>query len=56
MNEPALGAGIDPGMVFNPFPSSILDKTILDTNPQPLDHELSRNFVCTLFLVEWIVM
>jgi hypothetical protein len=27
MNEPELGAGIDPGMAFNPFPSSILDKT-----------------------------
>ncbi len=26
MNEPELGAGIDPGMAFNPFPSSILDK------------------------------
>jgi hypothetical protein len=27
MNEPELGIGIDPGMAFNPFPSSILDKT-----------------------------
>jgi hypothetical protein len=27
MNEPELGAGIDPGMAFNPFPSSILNKT-----------------------------
>jgi hypothetical protein len=41
MNEPELGAGIDPGMDFNPFPSSILDKTRQDLNPQPLDHESS---------------
>jgi hypothetical protein len=41
MNEPELGAGIDPGMAFNPFPSSILDKTRQDLNPQPLDCELS---------------
>ncbi len=41
MNEPDLGAGIDPGMAFNPFQSSILDKTRRDSNPQPLDHELS---------------
>ncbi len=41
MNEPELGAGIDPGMVFNPFPSSILDKTRQDLNPQPLDRESS---------------
>ncbi len=27
MNEPELGAGIDLGMAFNPFSSSILDKT-----------------------------
>ncbi len=27
MNEPELGAEIDPGMAFNPFPSSILAKT-----------------------------
>jgi hypothetical protein len=27
MNEPELGAGINPGMAFKPFPSSILDKT-----------------------------
>jgi hypothetical protein len=41
MNEPQLGAGIDPGMAFNPFLSSILDKTRRDLNPQPLDHESS---------------
>ena len=40
-NEPELGAGIDPGMAFNPFPSSILDKTRQDSNPQPLDRESS---------------
>jgi hypothetical protein len=40
-NEPELGAGIDPDMAFNPFPSSILDKTRRDSNPQPLDCELS---------------
>ncbi len=39
MNEPELGAGIDPGIAFNPFPSSILDKTRQDLNPQPLDRE-----------------
>jgi hypothetical protein len=26
-SEPELGAGIDPGMAFDPFPSRILDKT-----------------------------
>ena len=41
MNEPELGAGIDPGMAFIPFPSSILDKTRQDLNPQPLDCESS---------------
>ncbi len=41
MNEPELGAEIDPGLAFNPFPSSILDKTRRDLNPQPLDHESS---------------
>ena len=41
MNEPELGAGINPGMAFNPFPSSILDKTRQDLNPQPLDRESS---------------
>ncbi len=41
MNEPELGAGIDPGMAFNPFPSSILDKTGRDLNPQPSDCESS---------------
>ncbi len=25
-NEPGLGAGIDPGMILTPFPSSILDE------------------------------
>ncbi len=39
MNEPELGAGIDPGIAFNPFPSSILIRQ--DSNPQPLDHESS---------------
>ncbi len=38
---PELGAGIDPGMAFNPFPSSILDKTRQDLKPQPLDRESS---------------
>jgi hypothetical protein len=42
MNEPELGAGIDPGMAFNPFPSSILDKTRQDLNSQPLDRVLSQ--------------
>ncbi len=41
MNEPELGAGIDPGMAFNSYPSSILDMTRQDPNPQPLDRELS---------------
>ncbi len=41
MNERELGAGIDPGMAFNPFPSSILVKTRRDLNPQPLDRESS---------------
>ncbi len=41
MNEPELGTGIDRGMAFNPLPSSILDKTRRDSNPQPLAHELS---------------
>jgi hypothetical protein len=41
MNEPELGAGINPGMALNPFPSSILDKTRQDSNPQPLDCEWS---------------
>ncbi len=41
VNEPELGAGIDPGMDFNTFPSSILDKTRQDLNPQPLDRESS---------------
>jgi hypothetical protein len=35
MNEPELGAGINPGMAFNPFPSSILDKPRQYSNPQP---------------------
>ncbi len=37
MNEPELGTGIDPGMAFNPFPYSILDKMRQDSNPQPLE-------------------
>ncbi len=41
MNEPELGAGINPGMAFNPFPSSILVKMRRDLNPQPLDCESS---------------
>ncbi len=41
MNEPELGAGIDPGMAFNPFPSSFLYMTRQDLNQQPLDRELS---------------
>ncbi len=39
MKEPELGTGIDPGMAFNPFPSSILYKMRQDLNPQPLDRE-----------------
>ncbi len=39
MKEPELGAGINPGLAFNPFPSSILYKTRQDLNPQPLDRE-----------------
>jgi len=27
LNEPKLGAGINPGMALTPFPSSILDET-----------------------------
>ncbi len=38
-NEPELGAGIDPGMTFNPFPSSIWIRQ--DSNPPPLDCESS---------------
>jgi hypothetical protein len=41
MNEPELGAGIDTGMAFNQFTSSILDKARRDSNPQPLDRESS---------------
>ncbi len=41
MNEPELGAGIDPCMAFNPFPSSFLDKTSRDLSRQPLDLESS---------------
>jgi hypothetical protein len=41
MNEPELGARIDPGMAFSPFSSSILEKTRRDLNPQPLDCKLS---------------
>jgi hypothetical protein len=39
MSEPELGAGIDPGMAFNPFPSSISIRR--DSNPQPLNCESS---------------
>ncbi len=39
MNEPELGAGIDPGMAFNQFPFSIWIRQ--DSNPQPLDSESS---------------
>ncbi len=39
MIEPELGAGIDPGMAFNPFPSSIWIRR--DSNPQSLDCESS---------------
>ncbi len=39
MNEPELGAGIDPGMAFNPCPSSMWLRQ--DSNPQPLDCESS---------------
>jgi hypothetical protein len=39
MNEPELGAGINPGMAFNPFHSSIWIRR--DSNPQPLDCEFS---------------
>ncbi len=39
MNELELGAGINPGMVFNPFPFSIWIRR--DLNPQPLDCESS---------------
>ncbi len=39
MNEPELGAGINPSMAFNPFPSSIWIRR--DSNPQTLDCESS---------------
>jgi hypothetical protein len=39
VKEPELGAGIDPGMAFNPFPSSIWIRQ--DSNPQPLHHKSS---------------
>ncbi len=45
-SEPELGAGIDPGMAFDPFPSRILDKTRWDSNPQPLDRESSPLTTC----------
>ncbi len=41
MSEPELGARIDPGMAFNPLPSSILYKTRPVLNPKPLDRESS---------------
>ncbi len=37
LNEPELGAGIDPGMALTPFSSRIGR----DLNPQPSDHEPS---------------
>ncbi len=37
LNEPGLGAGIDPGMAFTPLPSSIG----WGSNPQPSDCEPS---------------
>jgi hypothetical protein len=33
--EPELGAGIDPGIVFNPFPSNKLDETRLEPTTRP---------------------
>ncbi len=39
MNEPELGEEIDPGIAFNPFPSSFWIRQ--DSNPQPLDCESS---------------
>ncbi len=41
-NEPELGAGINPGMALNPFPSSILVYWMRqDSNLQPFDRESS---------------
>ncbi len=37
LNEPELGAGINAGMAFNQFSSSIWIRQ--DSNPQPLDCE-----------------
>ncbi len=37
INEPGLGAGVDPGMALTPFPSSIE----WDSNPRPFNHESS---------------
>jgi hypothetical protein len=39
MNEPELGAGINPGMALNPILSGIWIRR--DSNPQPLDCESS---------------
>jgi hypothetical protein len=39
MNEPELGAEIDPGMAFYSFPSNIWIRQ--DSNPQPLNCESS---------------
>jgi hypothetical protein len=47
MNEPELGAEITPGMAFNPFPSSILDKTRQNSNPQPYLRTLL--VICSFF-------
>ncbi len=41
MSKPELGAGMDPGMAFNPLPSSIFYKTRPVLNPKPLDRESS---------------
>ncbi len=53
MNEPELGAGIDPGMAFNPFPSCIWIRR--DLNSQPLDRESSslttRPNLCPLLTI-----
>ncbi len=38
LNEPELGAGIDPGMALTPFPSS----NGQDSNPRPYNQESVR--------------
>jgi hypothetical protein len=56
MNEPESVAGIDPGMAFNPFPSSIWIRR--DLNPQPLDRVtqsfLNSNKIIVDFLISQI--